>query len=183
MKSLSDAPEERLQIVLWGWWCMRLSDTYSTTPGGWLLTCWNYSDIKWVIVCSSFTQKADSPTTSFKVQRVNSSSLLSAGQFPLIEISCLPRLEISGMFPNVFWKHASSPRQQRRQPQVFHPPQADQCPGSWVPRIRCAHSMVFVASIISTPPPNSVAPGAHPSRSTWRPGREPGMESGLKTHC
>ena len=63
-------------------------------------------------------------------------------------------------------KHASSPHKQRRQPQVFHPPQADQCPGSWVPRVTCAQSLVFLAYIISTPPPNSAASGAHPSRST-----------------
>ena len=52
--------------------------------------------------CSLLTQKADSPATSFKVQRVNSSSLLSAGQSSSDKILCLPRIEISGIFPSVF---------------------------------------------------------------------------------
>lgn len=102
-----------------------------------------------MIVCSLFTQKADQPPHS----RSRGLTLLPyflQVNLPLIEISCFPRIEISGMFPSVFWKHAGGHRKQRRQPQVFHPPQADQCPGSWAPRIRCAHSMVFVASIIST---------------------------------
>ena len=60
--------------------------------------------------CSLFTQKADSPTTSFKVQRVNSSSLLSAGQSSSDKILCLIRIEISGIFPSVFWKHATLSR-------------------------------------------------------------------------